>query len=124
MANTLAVQDVQTSERTKVVIYKLTLSGSYVQASPPSTGEILNLSGASNAKMLPGAFWGLSGPDRMYALQGVAGNSAEFIAGADGQHWVMKLFASSNTELGAGAYNAAVTGDTNILVAAEGPSSH
>lgn len=102
----------------KRIRYTLTLSGAYVQAVRGSNvGELIDLTKALNPSFQAEVFWGQKGPTRGYVMQGgIAGNDAEIIPGADSLHWLLKVFSSANTELGAGAYNAAVTGDLDIII--------
>jgi hypothetical protein len=120
MANTMALQEVQTGNNVDVYIYKVTLSGNYVAAvRGANTGEQLKPFAASNPNFIPKAFPGNKGFKRGYALQGPAGNGTSIMPGADIFTWLLKLFASANTEVTPGAYNAAVTGDLDFLVAFE-----
>jgi hypothetical protein len=120
MANLMALQEVQHSQDVTVYIYKVTLSGSYAAATRGSNiGEQLKPFAASNPNFLPNAFPGNKGFKRGYALQGPAGNGTSILPGADIFTWLVKLFASANTEVTPGAYNAAITGDQDFLVAFE-----
>ena len=120
----MTLVDVQPGARTTIYVYKLTLSGSYVQASRgTNTGERLQPllatdQSGSNFRGFPGN----KGFNRGYVIQGGGGNGTEIMPGADAFNWILKMYASANTEVGAGAYNAAITGDLDMLVAFEGPS--
>ncbi|HEV7523008.1 MAG TPA: hypothetical protein VGP89_18040 [Candidatus Angelobacter sp.] len=116
----MALQEVQTGNNVDVYIYKVTLSGSYVQAvRGANTGEQLKPFAASNPNFLPKAFPGNKGFKRGYVIQGGAGNGTEIIPGADIFTWLLKFFSAANTELAAAGYNAAVTGDVDFMVAFE-----
>lgn len=120
MANTMALQEVQTGNNVDVYIYIVTLSGNYVQAVRGSnTGERLQPLLASNANFIPKAFPGNKGFKRGYVIQGGAGNGVQIVPGADPLNWLLKFFSSANTQLVAGAYNAAITGDVDFIVAFE-----
>jgi len=118
MANTMAVQDVQAGERATVYIHKVTLSGSYVQASRGNNaGEVLLPNSASNPNFLPKP--SAAHYDRTYPLQGPAGFSSEIIPGGDDTHWLLKVYSSAGTEHAAAAYEGTITGDLDFLVAFE-----
>lgn len=122
MPNTLQVDDSFTDGRVRLIRYKLTLTGSYVQAVRLSaTGEVLNLNGATNPKSLAQAFWGKDGPTRVYPLNGFGGFGVEIIQGTDNLHPILKFFGTTpGTELAAGAYAAGVTGDVDTFIEAVG----
>ena len=115
MANTMVLQDVQVGERVTVYIFQVSLTGSYVQAG--SGGEVLAPNSATNPNRLPKA--AATEYVRGYPLQGPAGNGCQILPGTDSTHWIMKLWSAANTEVLAAAYNAAITADTNFLVAFE-----
>jgi len=116
----MALQDVQIGQASTVYVYKVTLSGNYVQAVRGSnTGEVLQPLSASNPNFKPKAYPGNKGFDRAYIIQGPGGNGAEIVPGADAFNWLLKLYSAANTQVTAGAYNAAVTGDLDILVGFE-----
>lgn len=120
MSNVLALQEVQTGNNVDVYIYKLTLSGNYVQAvRTTNTGERLQPLNATNPNFVSKAFPGNKGFKRGYVIQGGGGNGVEILPGLDAFNWLLKVYSAANTELGAGAYNVAVTGDLDILVAFE-----
>lgn len=122
MANTATVQDVQPSDRAKVIVVKIALSGSYVQASRGNnTGEVVNLLTLSNPSAFPDPSFGPRGADRAYPLQGPAGFACRILPGADTNHWLIQIFGATNgTELAAGAYSGALTGDQDFYIAFEG----
>lgn len=123
-ANTMVIDDqgVQPVERQKTIVYKVTLTGNYVQAVRLSNvGEVLIPNNASNPQFLPGAFWGLNGPRRAYILNGPAGLGGEMLPGADNFHWLLRLFnPTTGAELAAGAYAALNLADLDFKVAFEG----
>lgn len=126
MANVVTISEVnavRVSEREKMIRYKVALSGSYVQAvAGADTGEVLKLEGAANPGFQSNAFWGPNGPVRVYNVTGPAGYGVELILGGNPNHWLLKIFSAVGTELGAGAYPAAISGDTNITIEASGRS--
>lgn len=126
MPNTMALQEVQTGNLVDVYIYKVTLSGSYVQAVRlANTGEQLKPFAATNPNFLPKGFPGTKGFKRGYPLQGPGGFSASIIPGADIFTWLLKMFGTTpGTELAAGAYAAGVTGDLDFMVAFESDPSN
>lgn len=90
-------------------------------ASPQSVGSIMQLfatltfsgsyaTGGEAWDPLP-LFGGLASAVLAVTLLGEPGYGFEY----DKVNKKLKLFSSANTELAAGAYNAAVTGDTNIV---------
>lgn len=110
MAAALTVLDVQKPvRRKKSVLYSVVLSGSY-----STGGDTLNLNGATSAK-LPGELWSAN-PAYGKIIQGFAGYDAEIVKGTNATNWKLKLFTSANTETTAAAYNAALTGDTNLMI--------
>jgi hypothetical protein len=116
----MALQDVQHSQDVTVYVYLVTLSGSYVQAvRGANTGEVLLPLSATNPNNLPNAFPGTKGFKRGYVIQGGGGNGTEIMPGADAFHWLLKFYSAANTQLAAGAYNAAITGDVDFMVAFE-----
>lgn len=121
MALAVTILDVQPSDRAKVIVAKGVFSGSYVQFNAgTNAGEgPINLNTATNSNDLPFASFGVRGFDRIYPLQGPAGYSAQFIQSNNGS-WFVKIWSSSGTELSAGAYPAAITGDTAFQFAFEG----
>lgn len=120
MPNTMALQEVQTGNNVDVYIYKLTLSGAYVvSVRGTNTGERLQPLLATNPNFFPKGFPGIKGFKRAYVIQGGAGNGTEIIPGADALNWILKMYSAANTELTAAAYNAAITGDLDFMVAFE-----
>jgi hypothetical protein len=117
----MALQQVQTGNNVDTYVYKVTLSGSYVQAVRlANTGEKLLPFSASNPNFIPKAFPGNKGFLRAYPLQGPGGFGCSIIPGADIFTWLLKLFGTTpGTELAAGAYAAGVTGDLDFYVAFE-----
>lgn len=113
MANQLTVLNVSPMFKQKRVRYGLVLSGVYVQAA--NGGEILNLNGAAG-NFDPGQFWGYTGPKYGDPTQPPAGYTAQILPGADGLHWVLKVFSAAGQELAAGAYPAAILADLNAFI--------
>jgi hypothetical protein len=113
MANQLTVLNVSPMFKSKRVRYGLALSGNYVQVS--NGGEVLAINSATGA-FLPGEFWGYTGPQWGDPTQPNGGYTMQIIPGADGLHWILKVWSAPGTELAAGAYPAAITGDANAFV--------
>lgn len=124
MANTLTVLKVYPTEREKRIRYGVTLSGNYAQvARGNDTGEVLKLEGASNPNFLPGASFGQKGADQVLLVNGPTAYSAEILPGANSNHWLLKIInLGLSTELAAGAYPAALTGDLDFQIEATGPN--
>lgn len=124
MPNVMTVKRVQNLERDKSIRYQVVLNGNYVQVA--NGGEVFNINVALNPQFLPGAFWGLTGPDVTkfgvgYPLQGPGGLAAELVPGVDAFHPILKLFDPlTGNELAAGAYAAKISGDNNFFVQFEG----
>lgn len=122
MANTIAVDKVVVAGKEKRIRYKLTiLAGNYTTAVRGTNGgELIDLTKATGIREAD-QFWGQKGPDRVYLLNGPGGFAAEVLPGADGLHWLLKMYSAPGTEIVNGtAYNAAVTGDLDFLVEATG----
>lgn len=123
MANVITVDGpdaVRVTEREKLIRYKLTISGNYVQATRgQNVGEVIDLTKVVGVNK-EDQFWGKNGPKRMYPVQGPAGYGVEILPGADNLHWLWKIYSAVGVELGAAAYPAAITGDLDILVEASG----
>jgi hypothetical protein len=123
-ANTMVIDTngVQVVEKFKTIVYKVTLTGNYVQAVRLSNvGEVMIPNNATNPALLPGGSWGLTGPTRAYIINGPAGLGAEMLPGADNFHWLLKLFnPTTGAELAAGAYAALNLADLDFKIAFEG----
>lgn len=121
MANVLAVDDVIVGQGMKIVRYKVTLSGSYVQAvRGANTGEVLVLNGATGI-FKQAQFWGQNGPKRVYVVNLTNGYAVGIQPGADALHWLLVFFGLGvNTQLAAGAYPAPITGDLDFYIEAVG----
>lgn len=115
MAVALQVLSVDVTRRKKRITYKVTFSGNYATG-----GDTANLSAATNPKFLPGAYPSRA-PEVVDIIGNPGGNGAEFVLGTTMANGAIKQFSAANTELGAGAYNAAVTGDANIQLEAYWP---
>jgi hypothetical protein len=125
MPNTLALQEVQHSQDVTVYVYLITLTGSYVQASRgTNTGELMLPLSATNPSNLPNGYPGIKGFKRGYVIQGGGGNGTEVLPGLDPLHWLLKFYSAANTQLAAGAYNAAITGDLDFLIGFESDPSN
>ena len=98
------------------VRYSCVLSPQNTQAVRGSNvGEVLNL-GTATGNNDPMEFWGYTGPSFGEVLQGPAGYVCQIIPGADGLHWLLKVWSGVGTELPAGAYPAAILADTLDMI--------
>jgi hypothetical protein len=109
MALAAAIQAVDFSRRRKTITYKVTFSGNYTAG-----GDTLNLTTATNPKFLSGAFLGYV-PTEYRVCNDAAGYGFEWVPGTTLANGKLKLWSSANTELAAGAYNAALTGDSLLI---------
>lgn len=94
----------------------LTLSGSYVAGGDTIDWTTIAGVQTSNGRVftpqgLPAAAW----------AQGTTGDDYGYVAGTALNNSKFKINTASNTELGAGAYNARFTGDVNIFFNANFP---
>ena len=112
MAVALAIQKVDVSRRQKRIFYGATFSGNYATG-----GDTLDFAAATNPKFEAAAYPSRA-PDVIIVHGAPGGNPAEGVLGTDMTNSLIKMFSASDTELGAGAYNAAVTGDGNIVIEA------
>jgi hypothetical protein len=107
-------------EREKLIRYKLTLSGAYVQAiRATNTGELIDLTKVVGVNK-EDQFWGKNGPKRVYVVQAPAGYGVSILPGADGLHWLLKVWSAVGVELAAAAYPAAITADVDVYLEASG----
>jgi hypothetical protein len=113
---------VRVNEREKLVRYKLTLSGAYVQGVRGSAvGEVLDLTKVIPAGNAPDQLWGPTGPSKVYVLSvGNSGYSMSVIPGVDNLHWILMIFSGVAAQLAAGAYPAALLADVDILIESTG----
>lgn len=113
---------VRVNEREKLVRYKLTLAGNYVQGVRGSAvGEILDLTKVVPAGNSPDQFWGPQGPSKCYVLSvGNSGYSMSVIPGVDNLHWILMIFSGVAAQLAAGAYPAGLLTDLDILIESTG----
>lgn len=125
MPNVLTLVDINADrpmERELLIRYNVVLSGNYVQAVRGSdVGEVLKLETVVG-NFSPRQYFGAKGAARVYALNGPAGFSVELLPGANGNHWLLKMFASAGNEHAAGAYEAAITGDLDFTIEASARS--
>jgi hypothetical protein len=111
MALALQVVKVRHSRRGKSIVYKVVPSGNY-----PANGDTIDLTAATNPNSIADANWE-GNPQYGYVLNGWAGNDAELVPGATLATWKIKQYSAANTEFGNGsAYNAALTGNPNLLI--------
>lgn len=84
----------------------LTASGSYVTGG--DTLSFLDGSGIIKTSKFGGSV-------SMCQIYGTTGDQYSYIPGTDPSNGKVKINTASNSELGAGAYPARITGDTNIV---------
>jgi hypothetical protein len=117
MAVALAVTRISHTRRHKEIEYKPTFSGNY-----STNGDTLDLTAATNPLFLPGGKPGQALPESLQVVGNPGGDGAEGVIGATNATHKIKMFSAANTELAAAAYNAAVTGDTNVRIVAVFPT--
>jgi hypothetical protein len=88
----------------------LTLSGVY-----PAGGDIIDWTTIAGQPTSNGRIFTPSGLPVAAWAQGTTGDDYGYVAGTTLQNGKFKINIASNTELGAGAYNARFTGDLNIF---------
>lgn len=117
MSVALNVASVESGSRRKiVVVYNVTHSGSYIQeASSPN--EVVDLTAATDTGY-KGYRVPSRAPETLEYIGAPGGTPFEAHIGATAALCYLKGFKALNTELDAGAYNAAVTGDTTPLLRA------
>lgn len=117
MSVALNVAAIESGSRRKVVvIYNITFSGSYIQeASSPN--EVADLTAATDTSNL-GYRVPTRAPETLELLHSPGGTPGEAHVGTTAANGYLKFFKALNTEADAGAYNAAVTGDTTALLRA------
>ena len=111
MALALTVQKVTMDLRDKELSISAVASGNYTAG-----GDTVNLTSLLNPKNFSNALAGYPGKIEDFSIEQMpAGYGGELIPGTTLANWKLKIFTTSNTELGAGAYPAAITGDTIYL---------
>lgn len=99
------------SRRRKRWRLAVTISGNYTTG-----GDTLDLTAVTNPSFIPaGAFAQV--PDEFECQNPPGGYSCEVIVGTALNNSKVKFFSAPGTELAAGAYPAAITGDTLYIVA-------
>lgn len=107
MSLALAVKSVDIDLRKKEVVLTATASGNYATG-----GDTVNLTAVTNPQNHNGGSFGFPVNIQDYSVeQGGGGYTAELIPGATPATWKLKVFSAPGTELAAGAYPAAITGD-------------
>jgi hypothetical protein len=97
--------------RVKDRILKAVASGSYATG-----GDTLDLTNVANPNFKTDAKFGQNvAIEDWEVIQSPAGYGAELVQGATLATWKLKVFTTANTELGAGAYPGAITGDYFVL---------
>jgi hypothetical protein len=109
MALASVVRFVDYSRRRKVITLGVTFSGSYTTG-----GDTLDLTATTNPKYFVAAKFGTI-PVEFVVCNDAGGCGFEWVPGTTLANGKVKVFSAANTELAAGAYNAALTGDTLIL---------
>lgn len=117
MAVALDVVSIESGSRRKVVVeYALAFAGNYIQeASNPN--EVLNLKTATDT-LKKGYRVPSRSPELLELIGAPGGNPGKAVIGATPDVCYLKLYKATHAELDAGAYNAAVTGDTGIRLRA------
>ena len=108
MALALNVKGIDDGGDLVYIFGTLTPSGSY-----SSGGDTLDLTTIEGAAVLARVFAAATVPVNG-SVYGTTGDSYGFIPGAALNNGKVKINTASNTELGAGAYPARITGDANI----------
>lgn len=103
--------------RNKELILSAVASGNYVTG-----GDTINLTVIADPNHIgPNCQAGYPGKIDDYSVEQMpVGYGGELIPGTTLANWKLKIFTTSNTELAAGAYPAAITGD-KIFVRFKGP---
>lgn len=108
MALAGAVKDVDYSRRRRIVTVAVTFSVNYATG-----GDTLDLTAITNPAFKSNAKFGSVPPaEKVKFRNGAGGYDFEWVPGTTLANGKIKVFSSANTELAAGAYNAALTGDT------------
>jgi len=111
MALALTALAVRHDLRTKELILKAVASGNYATG-----GDTVNLTSILNPNNITNAVAGYPGRiTEPIVKQFAGGYVAELIPGTTLANWKLKIFSAPATELAAGAYPAAITGDFFIL---------
>ncbi|MDE2102973.1 MAG: hypothetical protein KGL39_37360 [Patescibacteria group bacterium] len=111
MALALSVLSVDTDLRKKEVVVKAVASGNYATG-----GDTVDLTAVTNPSNRIGGFFGYPGTIEDNSVeQGAGGYTAELVPGTSLSNWKLKIYSAPGTELAAGAYPAAITGDSFTL---------
>lgn len=111
MSLALTVVKVARYLRDKEIILAVVASGNYVAG-----GDTINLTSLLNPSHFDDAVIGYPGKIEDYSIEQMpAGYGGEMIPGTNLTNWKLKITTTANTELAAGAYPAAITGDTIYL---------
>jgi hypothetical protein len=117
MAVALAVVSVDNTRRKKRITYAATFSANYATG-----GDTIDFTAATDPKFKNARIPAV--PPELIEVNGnPGGHGAEGVVGAANNNSKIKLYSASGTELAAGAYVAAVTGDTNVTITAVFPQS-
>ena len=108
MAVALSVVDIDNSGKSLYATFLLTFSGSY-----STGGDTIDFTTVIGKGYLGRVFG--AGKSPLYgAVYGTSGHSYGLIPGTTLANGKVKISTTAGTELGAGAYPAAITGDANI----------
>jgi hypothetical protein len=108
MAIAAAVKIVDYTRRKKKLVIALTFSGSY-----STGGDTLNFTTMTNPSFVANANVAkIPSVADVVFQNGAGGYDFDFVPGTTLANSKIKIFSAANTELAAGAYNAALTGDT------------
>lgn len=111
MAQALSVRMTRHNVRVKDRIIKAVASGNYATG-----GDAIDLTNVANPNFKTDAKFGQNvAIEDWEVIQSPAGYGAELVQGALLSNWKLKIFTTANTELAAGAYPAAITGDFFVL---------
>lgn len=111
MALALTIKKVAKYLRDKELILAAVASGNYVPG-----GDTVNLTNILNPNFVEGANVGFPGVIEDFSVEQMpAGYGGELIPGATLATWKLKITTTAGTELAAGAYPGAITGDTIYL---------
>lgn len=116
MGLTSTYQKPNFTRRRKLIRFKVTPTGNYTTG-----GDPLDLTAITNPKFEqnPG-FRSVPSLDDIYVVRAPAGYGAELVAGTGttlATALKLKVFTTANTELAAGAYPGALTGDSFLIEA-------
>lgn len=98
------------------VVASLVFSGVY-----PAGGDVLDWTTVSGLSTPNGRTFVPAGLPAAAQISNANGRDFAYLLGTSLSNAKVKILTAADTELGAGAYAAGITGDTNIFIAAEFP---